>query len=105
MNPRSMENRLRLAAQREGLRLEKSCARDRDDVTFGGYMLVNIERNEIAYGVAGHTGPAYRFSLEDVEAFLIKKALARNNGNARKAAEALGLSRSAFYRRLQQYGL
>jgi DNA-binding NtrC family response regulator len=44
-------------------------------------------------------------SLEEVEAFLIKKALARNGGNARKAAEALGLSRSAFYRRLQQYGL
>jgi DNA-binding NtrC family response regulator len=44
-------------------------------------------------------------SLEEVEAFLIKKALARNNGNARKAAEALGLSRSAFYRRLQHYGL
>ncbi len=44
-------------------------------------------------------------SLEEVEAFLIKKALARNNGNARKAAETLSLSRSAFYRRLQQYGL
>jgi DNA-binding NtrC family response regulator len=44
-------------------------------------------------------------SLEEVEAFLIKQALARNNGNVRKAAEALGLSRSAFYRRLQQYGL
>ena len=44
-------------------------------------------------------------SLEEVEAFLIKKALARNDGNARKAAESLGLSRSAFYRRLQQYGL
>jgi DNA-binding NtrC family response regulator len=44
-------------------------------------------------------------SLEEVEAFLIKKALSRNDGNARKAAEALGLSRSAFYRRLQQYGL
>ncbi|PYJ23802.1 MAG: sigma-54-dependent Fis family transcriptional regulator [Verrucomicrobia bacterium] len=44
-------------------------------------------------------------SLEEVETFLIKKALARNDGNARKAAEALGLSRSAFYRRLQQYGL
>jgi DNA-binding NtrC family response regulator len=44
-------------------------------------------------------------SLEDVEGFLIKKALARHDGNARKAAEALGLSRSAFYRRLQQYGL
>jgi DNA-binding NtrC family response regulator len=44
-------------------------------------------------------------SLEEMEAFLIKKALARNGGNARKAAEALGLSRSAFYRRLQHYGL
>ncbi|MEP6698244.1 MAG: sigma-54 dependent transcriptional regulator [Verrucomicrobiota bacterium] len=44
-------------------------------------------------------------SLEEVEAFLIKKALSRFDGNARKAAEALGLSRSAFYRRLQQYGL
>ena len=44
-------------------------------------------------------------SLEDVEAFLIKKALQRFDGNARRAAEALGLSRSAFYRRLQHYGL
>ena len=44
-------------------------------------------------------------SLEEVEAFLIKKALARADGNARRAAEALGLSRSAFYRRLQHYGL
>ncbi len=44
-------------------------------------------------------------SLEEVEAYLIKKALARHNGNALKAAEALGLSRSAFYRRLEKYGL
>src|SRR5689334_12775511 len=54
---------------------------------------------------AGDSRSLEDMSLEDVEAFLIKKALARNNGNARKAAEALGLSRSAFYRRLQQYGL
>jgi len=44
-------------------------------------------------------------SLEDMERFLIKKALARCEGNAMKAAEALGLSRSAFYRRLEKYGL
>jgi len=44
-------------------------------------------------------------SLEDVEAFLIKKALARFEGNVSRAAEALGLSRSALYRRLQRYGL
>jgi DNA-binding NtrC family response regulator len=43
-------------------------------------------------------------SLEDVEAFLIKKALARH-GNVTQAARALGLSRSALYRRLERYGL
>ena len=53
----------------------------------------------------GESRNVEEMSLEEVEAFLIKKALARNDGNARKAAEALGLSRSAFYRRLQQYGL
>jgi DNA-binding NtrC family response regulator len=44
-------------------------------------------------------------SLEDVEAFLIKKAMARYDGNVSHAARALGLSRSALYRRLQRYGL
>ena len=44
-------------------------------------------------------------SLEEVEALLIKKALARFDGNVSHAAEALGLSRSALYRRLQRYGL
>jgi len=43
-------------------------------------------------------------SLEEVEAFLIKKALARH-GNVSQAARALGLSRSALYRRLERYGL
>ena len=44
-------------------------------------------------------------SLEDVERLLIQKTLARYDGNANRAAEALGLSRSALYRRLQKYGL
>jgi DNA-binding NtrC family response regulator len=44
-------------------------------------------------------------SLEEVESFLIKKALGRFDGNVSRAAEALGLSRSALYRRLQRYGL
>jgi DNA-binding NtrC family response regulator len=43
-------------------------------------------------------------SLEDVEAFLIKKAMARY-GNVSHAARALGLSRSALYRRLERYKL
>jgi transcriptional regulator of acetoin/glycerol metabolism len=42
-------------------------------------------------------------NLEDVEEFLIKKALARFGGNVSHAAGALGLSRSALYRRLQRF--
>src|SRR6266436_216698 len=44
-------------------------------------------------------------SLEEVESFLIRKALSRFNGNVNLAADVLGLSRSALYRRLQKYGL
>jgi len=44
-------------------------------------------------------------SLEEVEFFLIKKALAKFGGNVSHAAQALGLSRSALYRRLQRFGL
>jgi DNA-binding NtrC family response regulator len=44
-------------------------------------------------------------SLEEVEALLIRKALGRFGGNVSRAAEALGLSRSALYRRLQRHGL
>jgi DNA-binding NtrC family response regulator len=44
-------------------------------------------------------------SLEQVEALLIRKALARCDGSVSKAAEALGLSRSAMYRRMQRYGI
>jgi DNA-binding NtrC family response regulator len=51
------------------------------------------------------TRPLEDMNLEEVERLLIKKTLARFEGNASKAAESLGLSRSAFYRRLQRYGL
>ncbi len=44
-------------------------------------------------------------SLEEVEAFLIKKALSRYDGNVSHAASALGLSRSALYRRIQRYSI
>ena len=44
-------------------------------------------------------------SLEDVEQFLIKKTMARYDGNVSQVARALGLSRSALYRRLQRHGL
>jgi transcriptional regulator of acetoin/glycerol metabolism len=41
-------------------------------------------------------------SLEDIESLFIRKAMARY-GNVSHAARALGLSRSALYRRLERY--
>jgi DNA-binding NtrC family response regulator len=65
-----------------------------------------------AFDLALQATPAARLSsaleelsLEEAERILITKALARFEGNANRAAEALGLSRSALYRRLQKYGL
>jgi DNA-binding NtrC family response regulator len=44
-------------------------------------------------------------SLEQVESLLVRKALSRAQGNVSHAAEALGLSRGAMYRRIEKYGL
>jgi DNA-binding NtrC family response regulator len=44
-------------------------------------------------------------SLEDAERALIRSAIKRNGGSVQAAAEALGLSRSAMYRRLEKLGL
>jgi DNA-binding NtrC family response regulator len=44
-------------------------------------------------------------TLEDAERYLIQKALGRTTGNVSDAAKALGLSRSALYRRLQHFGI
>ena len=44
-------------------------------------------------------------TLQEVEKALIDKALRRHDGNVSQAAEALGLSRSALYRRLERHDL
>jgi DNA-binding NtrC family response regulator len=44
-------------------------------------------------------------SLEAVEGLLVRKALQRFQGNVSQAAEALGLSRGALYRRMEKYGV
>lgn len=46
-----------------------------------------------------------KMSIDEVESLLIKKVLRRCDGNISQAAEALGLSRAALYRRIEKYGL
>jgi hypothetical protein len=61
------ENRLRRAAERQGLRLVKSRRRDPRAFDYGKYMLVDSESNAIVHGlVAGHIGAG----LDDIEAYL-----------------------------------
>ena len=55
----------------------------------------------------GRAGPPSleEMSLEDAERALIRSAIKRNGGSVQAAAEALGLSRSAMYRRIEKLGL
>ena len=69
-----------------------------------------IEATDLALQTQRGNGPGAQqsldeMSLEGVEAILIRKALARTGGNVSQAADALGLSRGALYRRIEKYGL
>ena len=44
-------------------------------------------------------------NLNDLSRQMLEKALERNNGNRKKAAQELGISDRTLYRRLKQYGL
>jgi len=83
--------------------------RELDHVALRAVLMADadvVRVQHLGLGERGDTAPRMEeMSLEEVEGFLIKKALARHGGNALKAAETLGLSRSAFYRRLEKYGL
>jgi len=65
-----------------------------------------ITANDLGLGAPAAAAPAAEeMSLEQAEKIFIQKVLARHGGDVRKAAEQLGMSRSALYRRLQQFGL
>jgi DNA-binding NtrC family response regulator len=68
-----------------------------------------ISPADLGLGAGGNSSlPSARLedmSMEEVESFLIRKALTRFGNNVSQAANALGLSRSALYRRMQRYGI
>jgi DNA-binding NtrC family response regulator len=84
--------------------------RELDHTLERAVLMARGERIEIAdLGLQmQRTGAAQsldEMDLETVETVLIRKALARCNGNVSHAADALGLSRGALYRRIEKYGL
>ena len=69
-----------------------------------------IETADLGLSQSRGSGPGggqglEEMSLEAVESILIRKALSRSNGNVSQAADALGLSRGALYRRMEKYGI
>ena len=65
-----------------------------------------VRAGDLGLGARSEGGRALEdLTLEDVERVRIEKALRRYSGNVSEAARALGLSRSALYRRIGQHGL
>ena len=65
-----------------------------------------IEPADLSIAAArGSTQSFENMSIDEVEALLVRKVLRRCEGNISQAAESLGLSRSALYRRIEKYGL
>jgi len=65
-----------------------------------------IEPANLAIVAARSSTPTFdNMSIDEVEALLIRKMMRRCDGNISQAAEALGLSRAALYRRIEKYGL
>jgi DNA-binding NtrC family response regulator len=54
-------------------------------------------------GPSDATGAAAGMKLLDVEGHLVRQAMEKHQGNVSRAARALGLSRSALYRRLERH--
>jgi len=66
----------------------------------------DVTRDDLGLGVGAAPGAAEQeMSLDQAERIFIQKVLARHGGDVRRAADQLGMSRSALYRRLQHHGL
>jgi DNA-binding NtrC family response regulator len=65
-----------------------------------------VSAADLALRTAEGGGPELeQLTLDEAERLLIQRALKRFDGNVSDAARALGLSRSALYRRLERHGL
>ncbi len=63
-----------------------------------------VRASDLALGQKYEDSPRFEeMTLEEIERWLIRKTISRLNGDISQTAKALGLSRSALYRRLEKY--
>lgn len=61
---------------------------------------------DLAFGAPAEVdGDLGAMTLDQAEALLVQRAMARCDGNLQQAADALGITRQALYRRLEKHGL
>jgi len=60
---------------------------------------------EQKYREAALTNEVSAVTLEDIEKYSIEQAITANNGNVRKAADALNISMSTIYRKIKKYSI
>jgi DNA-binding NtrC family response regulator len=66
-----------------------------------------VQASDLMLGRRPETGSASleQLTLDEAEELLVRNALDRSSGNVQAAAEQIGLSRSAMYRRMEKYGI
>jgi DNA-binding NtrC family response regulator len=63
-----------------------------------------VQASDLALEPLSEAVPRFeQMTLDEMERWLIKKTIARFHGDISQTANALGLSRSALYRRLEKY--
>jgi DNA-binding NtrC family response regulator len=79
-----------------------------DDLALSAARQSSIQQAEHDGSNGGNGEPTLALdslALGDIEKAAVRKALSRHGGNVSRAAEALGISRKALYRRIEKYGL
>lgn len=71
--------------------------------TFSPYQ--DVEAEEIRENSSTQHDDNESLNLSDIGRQVVEKALERNGGNRKKAAQELGISDRTLYRRIKQYGL
>ena len=64
------ENRARRMADRQGLRLDKSHAKDPLSLTYGGWQIFDLQSETVVLGGEGNMGRGFSATMDEVEKYL-----------------------------------